>query len=543
MILSYAFAIAIPMVLLYLIWSLEIYAFGKHRLLMLSFAWGMAMFLVALFVQDLLIDRQLISYSQVVLFSAPVLEELLKALLIIFLMQTMSLRYTVEGTTYGFAVGTGFAVIENLFYITIGANAALADVLLRIFSVSLMHAFNSAIIGTVAGTSSFHGARVRVPRMVSVVLFSMLVHALFNLIAVSTQAWALIAFSVSIGIGGTLTIILIAKNSLTSESRAIQSALTEKLSAGELAAVVSPFELAQIVEEKSNLLGDRRRDLIAEYITLQAQRGIIYKTLSMNQRTSYEARLRAQLETLELRLNALQGSMGMVNRLWLRSILPSDERQIWETLNIELGENDALLSLILQLGQRQAELSDGELKARLRVVSRTSLFQDLPENDRLDLALMLNSEQYEIGDVVIAQGEIAKRLFIVEQGSLIASVTDDEGLETIITTHVQDEHFGELSLIDDIENPSQVICIAETKIYTLHRNDFITLIYAHPEIALVMMRKLVEDIRQRTELISWIRQTEQSSPRSTDTNSRHPYASQRMSGKLLNYLRSLASRS
>ena len=50
---------------------------------------------------------------------SPVIEETIKALTIIYLIRSQRIAFLVDAAIYGFAVGKGFAVVENLYYLSI----------------------------------------------------------------------------------------------------------------------------------------------------------------------------------------------------------------------------------------------------------------------------------------------------------------------------------------------------------------------------------------------------------------------------------------
>ena len=56
-----------------------------------------------------------ITYSRYV---SPVIEETIKALTIVYLIRSQRIAFLVDAAIYGFAVGTGFAVVENLYYLS-----------------------------------------------------------------------------------------------------------------------------------------------------------------------------------------------------------------------------------------------------------------------------------------------------------------------------------------------------------------------------------------------------------------------------------------
>ena len=54
---------------------------------------------------------------------APFIEELLKAAVLVYLFRSNRIGFPVDAIILGFAVGTGFALLENLYYLQIAASA------------------------------------------------------------------------------------------------------------------------------------------------------------------------------------------------------------------------------------------------------------------------------------------------------------------------------------------------------------------------------------------------------------------------------------
>ncbi|GIV81755.1 MAG: hypothetical protein KatS3mg051_1109 [Anaerolineae bacterium] len=161
MILSLLISVFIPLAFLLGIWALEIYAQSRLRTVALAMAWGIGTFGLASIFHNALLHYNVLNFEQVALLSAPVTEEALKALLIVGLASRLALAYAVDGTAYGFAIGTGFAMAENIDYVFGHPDRALPIALTRSLSVSLMHATTTGLVGTAAGSSQYlsHGAR------------------------------------------------------------------------------------------------------------------------------------------------------------------------------------------------------------------------------------------------------------------------------------------------------------------------------------------------------------------------------------------------
>jgi CRP/FNR family transcriptional regulator len=93
------------------------------------------------------------------------------------------------------------------------------------------------------------------------------------------------------------------------------------------------------------------------------------------------------------------------------------------------------------------------------------------------------------------------------EGAVVASIDNGQETETIISTYSDGEAFGELSMLDEKPHPTTVSCVSDVTLYTLSRRDFMTLMYAKPQVGMEIIRQLASDIRQQTELIAWIRKT------------------------------------
>jgi len=81
---------------------------------------------------------------------APVLEEIAKAVYVAWLLRSNRVGFMVDTAISGFAVGAGFAVLENLSYIPDLSATVLATSAIRGFGTAMMHGGTTAIFGTVS---------------------------------------------------------------------------------------------------------------------------------------------------------------------------------------------------------------------------------------------------------------------------------------------------------------------------------------------------------------------------------------------------------
>ena len=111
---------------------------------------------------------------------APILEEALKALIIWWLMRNNRIGFLVDAAIFGFAAGAGFAIFENLYYLTVFPDLALGTWIVRGFGTAVMHGGVTAMFAVVS-----HSMLGRYPtRGFSVLLpgfaLAVLTHSVFN---------------------------------------------------------------------------------------------------------------------------------------------------------------------------------------------------------------------------------------------------------------------------------------------------------------------------------------------------------------------------
>jgi RsiW-degrading membrane proteinase PrsW (M82 family) len=113
-------------------------------------------------------------------FAAPVIEEVLKAMVVVVLIRAGKVGFMVDAAICGFAVGAGFALVENLFYLPIIGTAGIATAAVRGLGTATMHGGTTAIFGLVSVNqvefSEGRGVRAYIPGL----SIAMLIHLLYN---------------------------------------------------------------------------------------------------------------------------------------------------------------------------------------------------------------------------------------------------------------------------------------------------------------------------------------------------------------------------
>jgi protease PrsW len=113
-------------------------------------------------------------------FGAPVVEELAKSVYWIFLIATVRVAFMADSAICGFAVGAGFALIENISYLHMLQGSGIGIWILRGFGTAVMHGGVAAIGAIISAylleSRRWHGARLFAPGL----LVAIALHSSFN---------------------------------------------------------------------------------------------------------------------------------------------------------------------------------------------------------------------------------------------------------------------------------------------------------------------------------------------------------------------------
>jgi RsiW-degrading membrane proteinase PrsW (M82 family) len=120
-----------------------------HRVIWVMIAGG-ALAVLAYLLNGFFLNSGEMSISAYRRFGAPAVEEFLKATVLIYLFRTNKVGFLIDAAIMGFAVGTGFALLENLFYLYNVTDLHLGDWIIRGFGTAIMHGGATAIFALVS---------------------------------------------------------------------------------------------------------------------------------------------------------------------------------------------------------------------------------------------------------------------------------------------------------------------------------------------------------------------------------------------------------
>lgn len=159
---------------------LDSFKLVRPRTVALSILFGSAMAIASLFISVGTFKAVPIDKTIHTRYVAPVVEECLKALLVIFFIRTKRVGFMVDAAIHGFAIGAGFAIVENLYYFKVRPDPTLSLWIIRGLGTALMHGGAAAIVGILSKQMSDRKLKNRMYVYGPGVGLAILIHSFYN---------------------------------------------------------------------------------------------------------------------------------------------------------------------------------------------------------------------------------------------------------------------------------------------------------------------------------------------------------------------------
>lgn len=176
------FALALVPVLLFLaaLRALDSYKLVSGRTVAAAVAAGSLAAVLCFGINTFIFRQFPAGQDQYARFGAPVVEELAKAVYWIFLIATARVAFMADSAICGFAVGTGFALVENISYLHLLEGQGAGIWILRGFGTAIMHGGVAALGATISAylleSRQWSGVRLFAPGLMGAIVL----HSLFN---------------------------------------------------------------------------------------------------------------------------------------------------------------------------------------------------------------------------------------------------------------------------------------------------------------------------------------------------------------------------
>lgn len=167
--------------LLILLLFLDSLKLVNTTILLVCLGWGILSAALSFYSNTFLIRSFELNFDFYSDYIAPVVEEMLKAMLILFLISRNKVGFMIDGAIYGFSTGAAFSLAENLFYLFMygSGESNLMVWITRGFGTAVMHGGTTAVFAILV-ISSYNRRSWFGPAIFVGAVSAMIIHALFN---------------------------------------------------------------------------------------------------------------------------------------------------------------------------------------------------------------------------------------------------------------------------------------------------------------------------------------------------------------------------
>jgi RsiW-degrading membrane proteinase PrsW (M82 family) len=331
---SYSILIAsvVPLVFLYLVKRLNFLETHRLRFIVLALVWGAFSTELSYLVSHpmaLVLGKQFVSTR-----TAPFVEEIFKSLVLLYLVRRGETTFFVDGAVYGFASGIGFAIAENMLYLSrVDFETEMVVGTVRAFISSVMHGSTTALVGI--AVSGFPLGRVNHPLLAWVVGLALAIaaHTAYNNIAFHQFVFgqtgllvlATIAFSTLLLVAGGILWGLHRERNRLRKSLGMQAGMSK----GEAMLVQRIEDLDELLAPIEERFGEVKREQVASVLLLGAQLAMKQDVIRRTKDPELRVQLAAQITELKRDLRLMRHEVGMYVMSYTRSIIPRTTWSLW----------------------------------------------------------------------------------------------------------------------------------------------------------------------------------------------------------------------
>ena len=272
-----------------------------------------------------LLDALPIDFTLITRYVSPFSEELLKGLIVVALIRAHRIGFLVDAAIAGFAVGTGFALVENLYYLNTRPDASMGVWIVRGFGTAIMHGGATAVFG-VMGLAMVD----RMPLWRAVIpgyAVAVVVHSIFNHFFLSP-------FISTVGIAIALPLLL---SSVFTRSEA---ALGQWLGKGfdadaEMLELIDSGSFSDsrvgryLLELRDKFEGPVVADLLC-YLRIYTELALKAKGVLIMREAGFDATIDESTREKFAELRYLEKSIGKTGRLAIQPMLHMSHKELWQ---------------------------------------------------------------------------------------------------------------------------------------------------------------------------------------------------------------------
>jgi RsiW-degrading membrane proteinase PrsW (M82 family) len=303
------------------------YKLVRLRMILGIVACGAAVAVLSYAINALTIAMLGIGVASYAHYVAPPIEELLKAAVIVVLIRTHRIGFPVDAAICGFAVGTGFAMVENLYFLRAMPDAGMGTWVVRGFGTAFMHGGVTATFAIMALVLRERARGSRALAMLPGFAIAVVLHMGYN----HLSHWPHVAALCSLLLLAPLLYVVFQYS-----ERAVGNWLGQGFDAdAEMLALINSGELSNspvgryLTRLKHRFRGPVVADLLC-YLRVYTELALRAKGMLMMRESGFDLPMDEATEAKFAELRYLEGSIGRTGLRALKPMRHISDKELWQ---------------------------------------------------------------------------------------------------------------------------------------------------------------------------------------------------------------------
>lgn len=303
------------------------YKLVKLRSVLLTIFWGCAVAGVCIFVNSWLFELLSFDSKNFSRYISPVSEELLKATYLFFLIRLERVGFMVDAAIYGFAIGAGFAFIENILYLQNIQDATVLVWIIRGFGTAVMHGAATAIFSMISKNFSDKYESKKIYIFLPGLIAAILTHSFYNHFLLPP---VLITLCFVIGLPMLTVFIFEQSEQATRKWLGVgfdtDVDLLEMITTGDIMETRVGRYLNSL---QSRFPGQIVADMLC-YLRIHLELAVRAKGILLLRQSGFDTKSDPEIRAKFRELDYLQGSIGKTGKLAILPFLRTSSRDLWQ---------------------------------------------------------------------------------------------------------------------------------------------------------------------------------------------------------------------
>jgi protease PrsW len=311
---------------------LDSYKLVTMRVVMGVVAAGFVVAVACYFVNGYVFGVAAVDFAHYSRYIGPVIEEFGKALVIVFLIRAHRVGFLVDAAILGFAAGTGFAIVENLYYQHAVPQAGVGTWIVRGFGTAIMHGGCTAIFAMIGLSLRERARKASLVAFLPGFVIAVILHSAYNHAFGSPM---LSTLAVIVALPPLLLVVFQHSERATADWLGAgfdaDTEMLDSITSGHFADSPAGQYLATL---KTRLKGPVVADLLC-YLRLHTELALRAKGILMMRESGFDAQLDEATTAKLAEMRYLERSIGATGRLALMPLLHAGNKDVWQLRMLE----------------------------------------------------------------------------------------------------------------------------------------------------------------------------------------------------------------